>query len=140
MPDRNSMGALALAAMLAAAGSAPAWGEGKYPDWESQWRNPTAGRGGNPWDTTEPMGQGQEAPLPPKYQALFEASLRDQAKGGQGNSLGASCVLPGMPKVMNCSDPMEIIIRPGVTYFAPLHYPTRWIHTDGRAWPVDDTM
>ena len=138
MPDRNAVAALALVAMLAAIGCAPASGESQYPDWESQWRNPTAGRGGNPWDTTKPMGRAQQAPLTPEYQAIFEASLRDQAKGGQGNSLGASCVLPGMPKVMNFSDPMEIVIRPRVTYFVPLHYPTRRIYTDGRDWPADE--
>src|ERR1700733_4924289 len=134
MPDRTAIGALALVAMVAAIGCAPASGESRYPDWESQWRNPPAGRGGNPWDTTKPMGRAQQAPLTPEYQAVFEASLRDQAKGGQGNSLGASCVLPGMPKVMNFSDPMEIVIRPKLTYFVPLHYPTRRIYTDGRDW------
>jgi hypothetical protein len=46
MPERNAIIALALAAMLAI-GAAPALGE-TYPDWNSQWRNPTAGRGGNP--------------------------------------------------------------------------------------------
>jgi hypothetical protein len=110
----------------------------KYPDFESQWRNPTAGRGGNPWDTTKPMGLGQQAPLTPEYQARFEASVREQRKGGQGNSSGASCVLPGMPKVMNFSEPMEIIIRPAITYLVPMQYPTRRIYTDGRDWPTDE--
>jgi hypothetical protein len=137
MPERNTIGTLALAAILAI-GAAPACADATYPDWNGQWRNPTAGRGGNPWDTTKPMGLRQEAPLTPEYQAVFEASLRDQAKGGQGNSLGASCVLPGMPKVMNFSDPMEIIIRPKLTYFVPLHYPTRRIYPDGRDWPADE--
>src|SRR5260221_14435468 len=86
VPARKAVGALHLAAVLVALGAAPASGAGKYPDWESQWKNPTAGRGGNPWDTTKPMGRGQEAPLTPEYQTIFEASLRDQAKGGQGNS------------------------------------------------------
>ena len=45
MPDWSAIAALALAAMVAAIGAAPAFSEGKYPDWESQWRNPTAGRG-----------------------------------------------------------------------------------------------
>jgi hypothetical protein len=138
MAIRSSVGALALAAVLMGIVGAPASADGKYPDWESQWRNPTAGRGGNPWDTSKPMGLAQQAPLTPEYQAVFEASLRDQANGGQGNSLGASCVLPGMPKVMNFSDPMEIIIRPGITYFVPLHYPTRRIYTDGRDWPLGE--
>src|ERR1700739_1879782 len=114
--ERSAICAMsAIAALLLAIAGTPAIGDDmKYPDWESQWRNPTAGRGGNPWDTTKPMGRGQQAPLTPEYQAIFEASLRDQAKGGQGNSLGASCILPGMPKVMNFSDPMEIVIRPQV--------------------------
>ena len=136
MPGRNTIGTLALAILMM--GAAPAFPDATYPDWNGQWRNPTAGRGGNPWDTTKPMGLRQEAPLTPEYQAGFEASLRDQAKGGQGNSLGASCVLPGMPKVMNFSDPMEIIIRPKLTYFVPLHYPTRRIYTDERDWPADE--
>src|SRR5262249_12262624 len=118
--------------------SAPTLGvEMKYPDFEAQWRNPTAGRGGNPWDTTKPMGLGQEPPLTPEYQAIFEASVREQKKGGQGNSRGSTCILPGMPKVMNFSEPMEIIIRPHITYFVPMRYPTRRIYTDGRAWPKD---
>jgi hypothetical protein len=33
---------------------------------------------------------------------------------------------------------MEIVIRPLVTYFVPLHYPTRRIHTDGGDWPTDE--
>jgi len=139
MPGRHSINAIALAAVLMAIAGAPALaGDIKYPDWESPWRNPTAGRGGNPWDPGKPMGRGQQAPLTPEYQAIFEASLRDQAKGGQGNSLGSTCILPGMPKVMNFSEPMEIIIRPSVTYFVPQRYPTRRIYTDGRDWPKDE--
>ncbi len=33
---------------------------------------------------------------------------------------------------------MEIVIRPTITYFVPLHYPTRRIYTDGRDWPTDE--
>jgi hypothetical protein len=111
----------------------------KYPDWQSQWRRTTAGgTGGNSWDPTKPIGIRQEAPLTPEYQALFEAGLKRQKTGSQGNTPGASCLLPGMPKVMNFSEPMEIIIRPGVTYLVPQRYPTRRIYTDGRDWPVDE--
>jgi hypothetical protein len=118
--------------------SAPAHGsEMKYPDMQAQWRNPTAGRGGNPWDPNKPMGLGQQAPLTPEYQAIFEASLKAQKAGGQGNSLGSTCELPGMPKMMNLSEPMEIVIRPRITYFIPMQYPTRRIYTDGRDWPTD---
>jgi hypothetical protein len=117
---------------------APARADGtKYPDWESQWRRTTAGgTGGNSWDPTKPIGLAQQAPLTPEYQAIFEAGLKAQKTGSQGNTLGSTCLLPGMPKVMNFSEPMEIIIRPDVTYLVPLRYPTRRIYTDGRDWPA----
>jgi hypothetical protein len=122
---------------IAIAGPAAFGADMKYPDWENQWRSPTAGQRGNPWDITKPMGLRQEAPLTPEYQALFEASLRNQKEGGQGNSKGASCILPGMPKVMSFSEPVQIVIRPSVTYFIPQNYPTRRIYTDGRTMPAD---
>jgi hypothetical protein len=112
--------------------------EMRYPDFEAQWRNPTANRGGNPWDPNKPMGLAQQAPLTPEYQAIFEASINAQKAGGQGNSLGSTCLLPGMPKVMNLSEPMEIVIRPRLTYFIPMQYPTRRIYTDGRGWLADE--
>jgi hypothetical protein len=130
---------LVLAALLPAVIAPAAGADVKYPDWKSQWRRTTAGtNGGNPWDPDKPMGIGQEAPLTPEYEAIFEASLKRQKTGSQGNAPGASCLLPGMPKVMNFSEPMEIIIRPDVTYLVPLRYPTRRIYTDGRDWPADE--
>jgi hypothetical protein len=119
--------------------SQPAIGaEMKYPDFEAQWRNPTANRGGNPWDPNKPMGLAQQAPLTPEYQAKFEASVKAQKAGGQGNSLGSTCLLAGMPKMMNFSEPMEIVIREKVTYFIPMQVPTRRVYTDGRDWPADE--
>jgi hypothetical protein len=112
--------------------------EMKYPDMETQWRNPLAAGFGNPWGTTKPMGLGQEAPLDPEYQAIFEKSVKEQAAGGQGNSLGLTCIHPGMPKVMNFSEPGEIMIRPGTTYIVPQRYPVRRIYTDGRDFPIDE--
>jgi hypothetical protein len=140
MPGRKSVATLTLAALLPMLiAAAPALGaDMTYPDFESQWRNPTAGRGGNPWDTTKPMGLRQQAPLTPEYQAKFEASVEGQAKGGQGSSPGSTCLLAGMPKMMNFAEPMEIIIRPKITYFVPMQVPTRRIYTDGRGWPTDE--
>src|SRR5262245_56521287 len=137
MAYRNVIAALiALLPILVA----PARGEGiKYPDWQSQWRRTTAGgTGGNSWDPTRPWGLRQQAPLTAEYQAIFEASLTAQKTGTQGNNRGSTCLLPGMPKVMNFSEPMEIIIRPAITYFIPQRYPTRRIYTDGRNWPKDE--
>jgi hypothetical protein len=123
------------AAWTATAG-ALAIGDGMtYPDFESQWRNPTAGRGGNQWDPMKPTGLGQQAPLTPEYQAIFEASLRDQAKGGQGNNYEAACVLSGMPRIMSLAGPMEILIQQNHTLMIFHNALPRRIYTDGRDWP-----
>jgi hypothetical protein len=109
--------------------------EMEYPDIQAQWRNPTANRGGNPWDPDKPMGLAQGAPLTPEYQARFKESVNAQKAGSQGNSRGSTCMLAGMPKMMNFAEPMEIVIRPATTYFIPVQDPTRRIYTDGRDWP-----
>jgi hypothetical protein len=139
MPGRRPFGVLTtVIALLLAITVSPAIGEGmKYPDWESQWRNPTAGRGGNPWDPTKPMGLAQQAPLTPEYQAVFEASLRDQANGGQGNNFRAACVLSGMPRIMSLAAPMEILIQPVATLMIFQNALPRRIYTDGRDWPAN---
>jgi hypothetical protein len=130
---------LRLLLALLAASSAPALAADiAYPDFQAQWRNPTANRGGNPWDPDKPMGLAQQAPLTPEYQAIFEASVKAQKAGTQGNNLGSTCRLAGMPKMMNFSEPMEIVIRPAITYFIPVQDPLRRIYTDGRDWPTDD--
>ena len=124
---------MALPLMSAAALGAPT----QYPDIEAQWRNPTANQGGNPWDLTKKMGLAQEAPLTPEYQAIFEASIRAQKAGTQGNNLGSTCRLAGMPKMMNFAEAMEIVIRPEVTYFIPMQDPVRRVYTDGRDRPEE---
>src|SRR5215212_8381161 len=76
----------------------------KYPDLKGQWRTVRfAGVGGQAaFDPTRPWGLGQQAPLTAEYQALLEASIADQARGGQGNrQSGARCMPPGMPATMN---------------------------------------
>jgi hypothetical protein len=138
--DRIATGLKVLFALLALAiaGVPAAARDTLYPDLASQWRNPTAGRGGNPWDPNKPMGLGQQAPLTAEYQAKFEASLKAQKEGGQGSSRGSTCEIAGMPKMMNFAEPMEIVIRPKVTYFIPMQVPARRIYTDGRDWPADE--
>ena len=136
MLERHAIGIVILAALLPMT-FVPAAADMKYPDMQSQWRNPTAGRGGNPWDPNKPMGLGQQALLTPEYQAKFEASLQAQREGSQGNSRGSTCEIAGMPKMMNFSEPMEIVIRPNIFYFIPVQVPTRRIYTDGRTLPKD---
>jgi hypothetical protein len=129
---------LTLILTLLALSCAPALAAEQYPDFQAQWRNPTANQGGNPWDPNKPMGLAQEAPLTPEYEAIFEASVKAQKAGTQGNNLGSTCRLAGMPKMMNFAEPMEIVIRPGMTFFIPVQDPVRRIYTDGRDWPADD--
>ncbi len=90
------------------------------------------------WDPSKPPGRGQEAPLTPEYQAIFEASLADQAAGGQGADPTYICIPDGMPRAMNVVFPMEIVILPKTTYIM-IEYlgMLRRIYTDGRDWPKD---
>ena len=82
MPVRSSIGAVVLATVIVTTiAAARAHDETKYPDWSGQWLR----TGGIQWDPTKPIGRGQQAPLTPEYQAIFEASLADQALGGAGN-------------------------------------------------------
>src|SRR5215469_16384678 len=92
----RALGALTLAAALSmTVGAARAFDESKYPDWKGQWvRTDT----GTPrYDPSKPSGKGQQAPLTPQYQAILEASLKDQAEGGQGADPTYTCLAPGMP-------------------------------------------
>src|SRR5207244_2240679 len=111
MLDRISIGAIALAAALGiSVAGAQAHDESKYPDWTGQWRRaPVPGAVGQPpHDPSKPYGRGQQAPLTPEYQAVFEANLRDQAGGGQGNDSTRVCLPNGMPRAMSAYEPLEI--------------------------------
>jgi hypothetical protein len=134
------IGAFALAAALAVAGApAQAFDESIYPDFAGQWKKPR--RNGtvaviNQWDITKPVGRGQQAPLTPEYQAIFEAGLADQEAGGQGNDPTGMCIPDGMPRAMNVIFPMEIVIQPKVVHIM-IEYLSmlRRIYTDGRDFP-----
>src|SRR5437899_2213677 len=134
MISRISLGPIALAAALvAAAAAAQAQDAKKYPsNWEGQW-----GRGSRVgiWDSSKPGGLGQQAPLTPEYQAVLEANVKKQAEGKDFDPKG-NCVPPGMPRMMMIYQPMEIIIKPNVTYFlVESTSPIRRVYTDGRDWP-----
>src|SRR5260221_14596077 len=80
-----------------------AFDDAKYPDLAGQWLAVRLGVRGQPaFDPTKGWGLGQEAPLTPEYQASLEASIADQANGGQGNwDSGDRCVPTGRPASMN---------------------------------------
>ena len=137
---RNLIFTGVFAALLAASTTAQAFDDAKYPDLSGQWvavRIP--GVTGQPaFDPTKPWGRGQQAPLTPEYQKVLEASIADQAIGGQGNwHTGAECLPPGMPAMMTLYRPMEIVVLPETTYILVDHIMDshRRIYTDGRDWP-----
>jgi hypothetical protein len=143
MLDRSSAAAaaIALAAFGMAVASAAAADDAKYPDWSGAWaRFVVPGLGGQPsFDQTKPWGLGQQAPLTPEYRKVLEASLADQAEGGQGNFNGhAMCLPAGMPLMMVAFRPLEFILTPETTYVlvgGSDHF--RRIFTDGREWPKE---
>src|SRR5437763_399319 len=137
MMYRSSIGALALgAALLATMAGAPAFDESKYPDWSGQWKKPPGI--GNQWDQTKRPARAQQAPLTPEYQAIFEASLADQAAGGQGEDIRITCVSTGMPRMMTGVRPFEFVITPNVSYINAENNQPRRIYTDGRDFPKDE--
>jgi hypothetical protein len=90
------------------------------------------------FDPTKPPGRLQEAPLTAEYQAIYEANLEDQARGGQGIDPTYRCLSPGMPRIMHAYSPMEIVVTPDTTHILIEHiHDSRRIYTDGRDWAAD---
>ncbi len=144
MLHRHATGAvatLAVTALLASVTMAQAFDDKTYPDLVGIWRSVNLRPGGQPsFDPTKPWGRGQNAPLTDEYRAVHEASLKDQANGGQGNwSSGAHCMPPGMPASMTVYGEMEIIVLPEVTHILLNHNTGyhRRVYTDGRDWPAE---
>src|SRR5215831_11048881 len=69
---RSGIGSITLAAVtVIAAVGAQAFDQSNYPDWSGQWKRPAGV--GNQWDTSKPPRRGQQAPLTPEYQVIYEA-------------------------------------------------------------------
>jgi hypothetical protein len=141
MRHHGRLVAIAVGLLAASLGTAGAWDDAKYPDLQGHWaRFSVRGLPGQPsFDQTKPWGAGQQAPLTPEYRAIFEASLADQAKGGEGNYSGhARCLAAGMPHMMVAFRPLEFVVTANATYILIAdvdHY--RRIFTDGRDWPKE---
>jgi hypothetical protein len=138
MLDRHWIKAVMVTMALLTTGAlAQAFDDAQYPDLKGQWNRMPPG---NPrFDPTKPRGLEQLAPLTSEFQRLYEASLADQATGGQGNHAGYTCMAWGMPAMMNLYDVMEIIVMPTTTYMMidDTTDSLRRIFTDGRDWPAD---
>ena len=141
MRFRGSLCAIAIAALFASMAPVQAFDDAKYPDLFGIWRAVNLRVGGQAaFDPTKPWGRGQQAPLTPEYQAILEASLADQANGGQGNwPSGIRCMPAGMPTAMTVYGEMEIVVLPDVTHILLNHNTGihRRIFTDGRDWPKE---
>jgi hypothetical protein len=142
MSERSSTAAVAVATaavlMLTIGGAAA--DDPKFPNWKGQWlRYFAPGIGGQgAFDQSKLWARGQQAPLTPEYQKVWEDSMADQAKGGLGNYPPATCHPSGMPRMMYFGAE-EYIITPEVTYIlvgggVDQH---RRIFTDGRDWPAE---
>jgi hypothetical protein len=101
MRYRGLIGAAAVMAALLATPSVQAFDESKYPDLKGQWRRADPGNRlviGLAFGSSKPFGRGEEAPLTPEYQAIYEANLADMAQGGIDPTF--TCLAPGMPRIM----------------------------------------
>jgi hypothetical protein len=146
----NLIGAAVLAAaFLMTIVGASAFEESKYPDLKGQWRRAggagllAGGAGGFRYDESKPpsndLSLGEQPPLTPEYQAIWEANLDDMGKGGQGIDPTYSCLNPGMPRVMLGYSRMEFVVTPETTYIPMTrdHDFMRHIYTDGRDFPAN---
>jgi hypothetical protein len=137
MLRKYSPAALVVAAELVLmASTAAAFDDSKYPDLSGQWRRPSGI--GTQWDQTKHPGLAQQAPLTPEYRARLEASIADQARGGQGDDVRVSCITAGMPRIMTGTRPFELVVLPEVTYVYGEGNMPRRIYTDGRSFPTDE--
>jgi hypothetical protein len=115
--------------------AAKAFDESKYPDWKGQWIR--AEDGMPRYDPSKPIGE-QDAPLTDEYRAIYDANLADLDEGGTGHDPVYTCVPPGMPRIMNLHEPMEIVVTPKTTHiFIQYTHDSRRIFTDGRPWPTN---
>src|SRR5690349_13068721 len=129
--------AIAFAILLSSA-SAWAFDDAIYPDFKGMWNRTV--QGAPRFDTSKPRGLAQKAPLKPEFQKLYEASLADQAEGGQGNHTVYRCLAWGMPGMMNgYGAGFEVVVLPQVTYMMidDGNDSVRRIFTDGRDFPDD---
>jgi hypothetical protein len=137
MLHKCSLTALTVTAtLMLMIGSAAAFDDSKYPDWSGQWRRPSGVA--TQWDQTKRPGLAQQAPLTPEYQARLEASIADQARGGQGEDSRVSCITAGMPRIMTGTRPFELVVLPEVTYVYGEGNMPRRIYTDGRSFPTNE--
>ena len=132
MLAKKTLGAATLATALLLPLLASAEDAKKYPDWDALWiRGSPVGA----WDPAYPPGKGQKPPLTPEFQAVWQRNLAKQARGEEFD-IKSTCGPVGMPRLMTLYEPIEIVVKPKMTYMlAESMSPIRRIYTDGRPWP-----
>jgi hypothetical protein len=136
MTYRNWLAAAVAAGLCLLGAAAQAFDDSKYPDWKGKWQRSVGVR--PVW-----VQPGDKAPLTSEYQAVFDWNVADQKAGGMGTEPSWMCLPPGMPRIMNVFEPMEIVITPSVTHILISHiHDNRRIYTDGRdfAEEIDPTF
>jgi hypothetical protein len=138
MSYRSSTAAAALVgARCATAGDSGAWDDAPYPDFSGQWR-PIDGP--ERLDISKPRGGGQQAPLTPEYQAIFEGNLKAEATGRQGTTKIYRCFSPAMARVTNGYGEIEFVVTPKTTHILVDHIcDNRRSFTDARPGPAEIT-
>lgn len=102
-----------------------------YPDWSGQWHR----IGSLNWPP-EGYEEAGPPPLTDEYMEIWERYTELQEEGIPAGDPPATCLPPGMPRVMKMSFPMEIIVTPETTYiYAEWSSQFRRVYTDGRDWP-----
>jgi hypothetical protein len=144
MSYRTSITALTLATAMCAAivggraqnpSTYTAW-ERQFPDWKGQWVR--IGAGGQ-YDPTKPPVRGQQPPLKPEFDAIWQKNIAEARSGGQFYNTQVRCLPGGMPRMMMAYEPMEVIITPAATYIhITFNNEFRRIFTDGREWPNNE--
>src|SRR5262249_51166516 len=81
--------------------------ETQYPDWKGQWVRADSAEIAL-WDPRKPWGLGQQPPLTPEYQAVFEANLKQLAVGAKTSDPTACCIPGAMPRVMTAPDKRDL--------------------------------
>ncbi|MEJ0038202.1 MAG: hypothetical protein WDO68_19335 [Gammaproteobacteria bacterium] len=118
----------------------PKWGTTLYRpksrrDLTGIWLN----QGGIGWTPGVPPGAAQKPPLTPEYAKIFQKHIANAAAGNPtGDSTSASCMPPGMPRIMTMTYPMEITMGPDrIMIYAEWLEQVRRIFIDGRPLPED---
>jgi len=135
---RSPIRALAVVAtLMTTTAIAQAFDEAKYPDLSGAWER--TGGAAPRFDTSKPRGLAQQPPLTPEFQAMYEASLADQAAGGQGDHTVYKCLPWGMPAMMNGYAEIQIVVLPETTYMLidDGNDSFRRVFTDGRSFAAD---